>query len=311
MRKFIIIFICLVWSLDAYSFWIWSPKNKKWKNPELSALATPGQQSEKALEKLENKRYKSALKEFRKLLTQFPDSMEAAEAQYYVGVCWEKIGNPFRAFEEYQKVIDVYPNSKRIQDIVASQYAIGEYFLNREPKKWLGLSLSSLSEHPSLEIFKKVVDNAPYSEYAPRAQYKLGLLYSNLRRYEEAKDAFQTLLDNYPDSEWAEAGKYQLALAGAKASSGVDYDNANRKEALKHFSDFLEKHPDTELSSEAEKHFSGLREEEAKKQYEIGLFYEKQNKISSASVYYQDLLDKYPGTEYAGKAEQRLKELRP
>lgn len=309
MRKFILIFICLTWALSAHPFWIWSPKNKKWKNPQYSPLATPSLQMEKAQEKLENGRHKSALKEFKKILVHFPDSMEAADAQYYIGVCWENLRNPFRAFEEYQKVIDTYPNSKRIQDIVSRQYDIGEYFLNREPKKWLGLSLSALSEHPSLEIFRKVVKNAPYSEYAPRAQYKLGLLYLKLRRYEEAKDALQTLLDNYPDSEWAEAGRYQLAMAGAKASSGVEYDNANRKEALKNFSDFLEKHPDTELSKEAEKHFSGLREEEAKKQYDIARFYEKQNKISSAVVYYKDLVKKYPDTEHAQKAEEKLKEL--
>lgn len=311
MRKFILMLICLTWAVSAHPFWIWSPNNQKWKNPQYSPLATPELQLSKAEDKFEAGHYKSALKEFSKILIYFPDAREAAEAQYYVGRCWEELSNPYRAFTEYQKVIDTYPNSKRIQDIVSRQYAIGEYFLNREPKKWLGLSLSALSEHPSIEIFKKVVANAPYAEYAPQAQYKLGLLYMKLRQYAEAKDALQTLLDNYPDSEWVEAGKYQMAIAGAKASSGVDYDGALRKEALQDFSEFLEKHPDTDLSEEAEGHFLGLREEEAKKQYNIAQFYERQKKSDSAIVYYEYVVSKYPDTEHAKKAEERLKELKP
>lgn len=310
MRRIFIIILCSIWAVEAYPFWIWSPKNQKWKNPEYAPLATPALQSERAISKFDQKRYKAALKEFKKVLIHFPDAEEAADSQYYLGRCWEELKQPYRAYEEYQKVIDSYPNSKRIQEIIERQYTIGEYFLNKEPKKWLGISLFELAEHPSMGIFKKVVENAPYSEYAPCAQYKLGILYAKLGRFQEAKDAFQALLDNYPDSEWAEAGKYQLAMASAKASYGIDYDDVHRKEALSGFSDFLKRHPDTQLTQEAETQFQELREKEAKKNYTIAQFYEKQKKIESAIVYYEVVITTYPHTRYAQPAKERLEKLK-
>lgn len=63
------------------------------------------------------------------------------------------------------------------------------------------MSLYDFIDHPAIEIFKRIVDKNPYSEYASSAQYKLGVLYMQLNRYEEARDAFGGVIDNYPDSE--------------------------------------------------------------------------------------------------------------
>jgi len=182
--KRITLFLILVsFSLNAYSFWIWSPKTQKWKNPKYSPLATPYLQFKEAVKLFDKGSYSDAHREFKKLLVNYPDAKEAADAQYYLGRCLEKMDKPYDAFLEYHKVVDSYPNSQRISEIIEKEYNIGEYFLNREHKQWLGLSLYDFVEHPSIEIFRKIVDKAPYSEYAPRAQYKLGILFMHLARY--------------------------------------------------------------------------------------------------------------------------------
>jgi TolA-binding protein len=201
IRKIFIFAFLVFFSFNAYSFWIWSPKTQKWKNPKYSPLATPFLQFKEAEKYFNEKLYKEAHREFKKLLINYPDSKEAAEAQYYLGRCLEEMNQPYAAFLEYQKVIESYPNSKRINEIVEREYNIGEYFLNREPKKWLGVSLYDLVEHPSIEILRKIVDKTPYSPCAPKAQYKLGLLFMQLGRYEEAKDAFQKVIDSYPENK--------------------------------------------------------------------------------------------------------------
>ncbi|MBN2483604.1 MAG: outer membrane protein assembly factor BamD [Candidatus Omnitrophica bacterium] len=294
----------------AQAFWIWSPKTQEWKNPELSPLATPKLQLQKAKKELGSEDYKSAIKEFRKVLIHYPDAQEAAEAQYYIGRCWEGLDNPYQAFLEYQKVIDTYPNSQRIQEIAERMYHLGEYFFDREPSKWFGLSMYDFIEHPAIEIFKKIIEDAPYSDFAPSAQYKLGIIYAKLERFNEAKDTFQELLDNYPESEWAEAAKYQLALTSAQSSSGVDYDDAARKDALAQFQDFLKTHPETQLAAGAESQFNELRTEEAKKHFSTAQFYEKQKKIESAIIYYEIVANKFADTEYAQRARERLEKIK-
>ncbi|MCD6583569.1 MAG: outer membrane protein assembly factor BamD [Candidatus Omnitrophica bacterium] len=311
MKKvFIAVFFSFLVFSQTYPFWIWSPKTQKWKNPQLSPLATPKLQLEKALKEFNAGRYKSAFREFKKVVVHYPDSYQASEARYYMGRCWEELKRPYQAFQEYQKVIDSYPNSTRIQEIIEREYKIGEYFLNQKPQKWFGISLYDLVEHPSIEIFRKIVKSVPYSEYAPKAQYKLGVLLLNLNRHEEAREAFQKLVDNYPDSEWVDAAKYQLATSNVKASLGVEYDDTYRKEAMRGFKEFILRHPEAEFSQRAKEHLKILREEEAKKNFDIAAFYEKQKKFKSAILYYKLVADNFKDTRWAKEAERKLLEIK-
>lgn len=311
MKKIVITLFFLTFSLNSFAFWIWSPKTQEWKNPKNSPMATPKLQLQKGQKEFEAENYKASIKEFRKVLIHYADAQEAAEAQYYIGRAWEEMETPYQAFLEYQKVIDTYPNSQRIQEISERIYHLGEYFFDREPSKWFGLSVYDFVDHPSIEIFKKIIEDTPYSDFAPAAQYKMGIIYAKLERFSEAKEAFQQLLDNYPESEWAEAAKYQLALSSAQASSGVEYDDASRQDALDQFEDFLRAHPDTQLAEGAENQFNVLRREEAKKHFATAKFYEKQNKIKSAIIYYEVVMNKFSDTEYAERARERLGRLKP
>lgn len=309
MRKITILLVLLCFCSNTYAFWVWSPKTKKWKNPKDAPLATPSLQFKEAFKLFEEENYKEAQKSFKTLLSHYPDSKEAAEAQYYLGRCLEIMDRPYQAFLEYQKVIESYPNSQRVDEIVKREYEIGESFLNREPKKWLGVSWYDFVEHPSMEIFKKIVDKVPYSEYAPRAQYKLGLLYSQLGRYDDAREIFQKVIDSYPDSEWAMPAKYQLAIAASKAFPGAAYDGSSLRDASRQLDDFIKKHPDAQISATAKSQLIELKDKEAKKEFEVGLFYEKQRQYKAAQSYYQIVVQKYPDSGYAQQAKEKIKQL--
>jgi len=310
MRKTAVFFIFLVFvSVNAYSFWIWSPKTQKWKNPKYSPLATPFLQYKQAAKYFNEKDYKNAYKSFKKMLASYPDAKEAADAQYYLGATLEKLNKPYAAYLEYKKVIDSYPNSKRINDVVKKEYSIGEYFLNRPRKKWLGVSMYDFVEHPSIEIFRNIVDKSPYSPYAPKAQYKLGFLFLQLARYDEAKDAFQKIIDNYPETKWAYPAKYQLAIAASKLFAGADYDSTALKEATDRLKEFIKNHPDADITPQAKEQFKELKNKEAEKNFGIAQFYEKQKKYKAAAIYYKMVIDNYPDSKYASNAEDKLKEI--
>lgn len=310
MKKIGVVILLCLFSFKGYSFWIWSPKTQKWKNPKYSALATPFLQYKEAVKYFEQKDYRKASQEFRKILIHYPDSEDAAEAQYYLGRCWEEMNKPYQAFLEYEKVIESYPNSKRINEVIERQYNIGEYFLNRQPKKWVGVSVYDFIDHPAIEIFRKIVEKSPYSKYAPQAQYKTGMLLFKLSRYEESQDAFQKVIDNYPDSEWASPAKYQLAIATAKGFAGTDYDSYSLEEATNRLDEFVKEHPEADISLKAVEQLEDLRNKEAKKSFDIAHFYEKQKKYASAIVYYQAVIDRYPESRYAKEADKKITELK-
>ncbi|MCF7907938.1 MAG: outer membrane protein assembly factor BamD [Candidatus Omnitrophica bacterium] len=309
MKKAIFLLILLTFSWSVYPFWVWSPKTQKWKNPKYSALSTPYLQYKAALKIFEEGRYKEAHKEFKKFLAHYPDAKEAAESQYYLGRCLEKFDKSYEAFLVYQKLIDSYPNSQRINEVIEREYNIGESFLNREHKKWLGLSLYDFVEHPSILIFNSLVNKAPYSEYAPRAQYKLGIILFELGRFDEARDAFQKVVDNYSDTEWAPPAKYQLAIATSKAFPGADYDSSYLQEATARLDEFIKEHPEAKISDQAEDQLKILRNREAKKNFEIAQFYENQDQYESAVIYYRKVLDEYIDSDYYDSSLEKVQEL--
>jgi len=288
----------------AHAYWIWTPKTGKFVNPKAEVKATPQDQLEFAKRLFDSKGYEEAKKEFKKLIKSYPKAVEAAEAQYYLGMIEEAQKNKYEAFLAYQKVIDKYPFSERIAQINEREFNIGEEFMAGSKRKAFGMELPV--DNPAIEIFTKVVANSTYGPLAAKAQYKLGLVLKSLLRYYDAEEAFNKVVTNYPESEWAEPAKFQLAATRASVSKSAAYDQGATREAKEKFEEFVVEHPDAVLTQEAEKHIQLLNEKEAESNYNAGRFYEKQKAWDSAKLYYKDVIDNYPNSPWAAKCADRL-----
>lgn len=306
IRRIILIFVILsLFSVNpVYSYWIWTPKTGKWINPKTAVKPNPKEQFNFAKEFFDQKKYEEAKREFKKLIKSYPKSFEAAESQYYLGLIEEAQGNLYEAYKAYQKVIDKYPFSERIQEIIEREYKIAEGFMAGEKRKAMGVALPV--ENPAIEIFTKVIENSTYGPLAPAAQYKLGLVLKGLLRYYEAEEAFNKVISSYPNSEWAEPAKFQIASCRASVSRGVDYDQGAAQEAKDKFEEFTREHPDAVLSRQAEENIKRLREKETEANFNIGRFYEKQKAYEAAKIYYNDIIDSYADSVWAAKALERL-----
>ena len=308
MKKLIFIFLLLLLLPDnAHAFWILSPKSKTIKSAGKQLKGNPAGNLAQGLKEFEKKNYKKTYIICRFIAQKYPDAVEASEAQYYIGRSLEELKTPFEAYLAYQKILDSYPNSKRINEVIEREYAIAETLAAKKNPQLLGLKKYDFTEHPSIAIFKSLAEKASGSDYAPKAQYQLGMLYMKLRRYDEAKEAFTRLIDKYPDSAWYAPAKYQLAQAVARGFSGTDYDTASVNEATSRLDEFLSSHPESEVAPQAAGSLKDLNEKAAQKNYETGFFYESRKKYKAADVYYELVLDKYPRTSWAQKAETALK----
>ncbi len=310
MKRLILIILALFWVVSAspaYAYWIWTPKTGKWVNPKTMVKPTPKEQFDYAMEFYNLKKYDESIREFKKLIKNYPKSFEASESQYYIGRSEEEKNNLYEAFIAYQKVVDKYPFSERIKEIIEREYKIGEIFMSGEKRKALGVPLPV--ENPSIEIFTKVVENSTFGPLASKAQYKLGLVLKGLARFDEAEEAFNKIITNYPDSEWVEPAKFQIASCRAALSRGPEYDSGSANEAKDKFEAFLKDHPDAVLSKEAEDNISKLREKEAASNYNIAVFYEKQKAYSAARIYYDEVIDNYSDSPWAVKAKEKVEAL--
>ena len=312
MKKYTLILLILIYTVglspEAFAFWIWSPKTKKLVNPKHVAKDTPEEQFKWAMKLYNAEEYKRAAEEFSRLATAFKDSDLAPEAQYYAGKSYEEGGKPYPAFLAYQKVIDIYPFTKRIDEIIEWEYDIGQVFYAKNTGKLMGVELMPDFER-SIEIFSKVRDNAPFGDYAPKAQFMIGLSHKKVEQYTEAIKAFQKLADEYQRSNFYDKATYEVAQCTYLASLKSDYDQELTDEAIKEFKTIVESRKGLDISKDAEEAVSILEERKAKSLFKTAKFYERQKQYRSAVVYYEEILEKYPKSSFSGESLRNIVKL--
>ncbi|NQT95393.1 MAG: outer membrane protein assembly factor BamD [Candidatus Omnitrophica bacterium] len=302
----IILILFLITESSAYSYWVWTPQTKKWVNPKYAPKDTPKEQLIYAMDFFEAGDYKKALAEFNKIIKYYKKSEAASEAQYYIGRSYEELSNPYHAFESYQEVVDNYPFTQRTDEIIKRQFDIGEKLFQGEKTKFMGVKFKALPEQIT-EVYKKVVSNAPYSKYAPTAQFRIGELLKRVEYYEEARDAFQKIVDDYPDSELAAEAKFQVALCASVASGKSGYDQQLATQAMREFEEFAKEHPESEWVKKAKEEKTKLIEKRADSYFKIAKFYQRIGKYEAAYIYYNKILDEFPTASSAPKALEKLK----
>jgi len=289
----------------AHAFWIWTPRTQKLINPKYAVKDTPEQQYDWAMSLYESRDYNRASEEFLRLIANYENSKLAPEAQFYAGKSYQKAGKYYPAFQNYQKVVDNYPYTKRVDEIIELEYELGEILYNKNTGTLMGIELMADTER-AIEIFNKVIENAPYSQFADNAQFMIGLSYKKIQQYNEAIEAFQKLTQEYPTSDLVERAKYEAAQCMYFYSFKSDYDQEPTDEAIDEFKRYTMETRNKELKREAEQTITLLKEKKAQSIFKSAEFYEKVKKYQSAVVYYKEIIKDYPDTSYAPLAKIRI-----
>ncbi|MFH1868051.1 MAG: outer membrane protein assembly factor BamD [Candidatus Omnitrophota bacterium] len=307
IRIILIIVLVFIYSSAecAFSYWLWTSETKRWINPKHAPKDTPKEQLLYAMDFYEEGDCKKALGEFKKIIKYYKRSEAASEAQYYMGLCYEKLNKPYPAFEAYQKVVDDYPFTQRVDQIIEKQFNIGEKLFEGGKTKVLGVGFKAFPEQ-IIEVYKKVVSNAPYSKYAPIAQYRIGELYKRVEFYREAQEAFEKIVEDYPDSDVAADAKFQVAFCASVASGKSGYDQELTEEAIREFEEFANQHPDSELVKDALDEKRQLVDKRANSYFKIAKFYERVGKYESASLYYNKIMEEFPQASVLPDSVERL-----
>lgn len=291
------------------AYWVWSPETGKFVNPEGAVQDSAQEQFEYAMQLYKERDLDGAKEQFRNLLKKYPGSRVAPEAQYRLGTIYEEEKEYRKAFHAYKTLVESYPQSERVDEVIEREYRIANLFLSGRKGKILGMAiLPSLPR--AAEIFKHIVTQAPYSEWGDKAQFRLGLTYKKEGRFEEAMEAFQALIDQYPQSELVADARFQLAETAYLRSQAEFRDQRALESASEVVDQFLTRYPDATVSDKVAKLRQEIDEKNAEKNYRIALYYERENYLPSALIYYADVAHHYAHTKWGKKAQDRLKMLK-
>lgn len=299
----------LIFSGVANAYWIWTPETKKFINPKYAVKDSPKEQFDWAMSFYTAKDFQRAATEFEKLAKQYEFSEYASKAQYYVGLCYEDMNKYYLAYQNYQKAIDNFPHIANTEEILAREFAIGNLYLSKPGPKILGTDIMAPLDR-AVEIFKKVVENAPYGKFAEEAQFKLGEALKKSERYEEAVQAFHKIVEDYPKSKLYTQAMYEESNCAYKASLKPAYDAQATDNAIKTFEKFSYKNKDADLAKNADTTMKRLKDNVSEKLFRAAEFYESQGKLQAAIIYYQDVIDTYPDSTFVNKAKAKIEALK-
>ncbi len=290
---------------SASAAWMWSPQTG-WVGPSGAVKDSPQEQLDFAVHFFEQKNYNRARIEFRKLVNTYQASHEASEGQFYLGRCEEERGDYYKAFKEYRKTIQVYPSTKRFEEILGREYQLGNYFLAGKKRMVFGVAAILPARDKAVEIFQAIADDGPFSENGQLAQYKLGLSHLALQDYEAAVNAFEEVITRYPQSPLVDDARYQIALASLKGTFRPEYDQSPTQLAIRELDAFLRTNPKSDLAQQATARLADLKERSAEHDYRVAQFYEQRRRPASAHIYYAAIMDEQGQTSWAPKAAARL-----
>ncbi|HIN32171.1 TPA: outer membrane protein assembly factor BamD [Candidatus Poribacteria bacterium] len=173
-----------------------------------------------------------ARQEFSLLLNEGIGSLILAEAQYWIAEILAEEKKATEAIYEYQKVIDLYPDSSVSDNarygIGMVHFEQGEYAKALSPFKTVAVNLQSGLSHAArfrmgecfrmLREFNTAILNYKKilgfpSPYADDASYQIGICYFQLRDYQGVIGELNKLIEIYPETDLRPYALYHLGLA--------------------------------------------------------------------------------------------------
>ncbi len=161
--------------------------------------------------------------------------------------------------------------------------------------------------------FQRIIYSFPGQSFSDTALYYLGMSLYGMKSYSEATSEFEKMLNAYSSSPLADKAQYQLAMCHYNDSPGYALDQAETFEAIDQFSTLLSKYPMSPLVPDARDKLDKLNDKLAKKLYKAGEIYLKLDDYNPALLYFYNVRDNYPNTEwaqysffYSGVAQMKL-----
>jgi outer membrane protein assembly factor BamD (BamD/ComL family) len=224
----------------------------------------------------------------------WPDSAEAPVAQLAYAQVLEQRGKQADAFEEYQYLIDHYPNQYNHAEVLGRQYAIAT---NRNEQA----------------LYEQVVDNARHGVHAPECQFRLAKLYEDDEDYAMASTEYQLLQTQYPTSPFAAEAAFRDAYCLYQTFiEETPRDESSGLEARNALARFLVQYPDDRNREKAREYLRKVLNKMAAMTYEQARFYDYRihpRRARAALIVYRDYVRRFPGADQVEAAKIRISEL--
>lgn len=154
----------------------------------------------------------------------------------------------------------------------------------------------------AIRYFRAVFEYGRGNEWAPDAQFQLAMAHRKQGKHLMAANEFQRFTQLYRNHERVPRAEFERADSYYRRSPQYQLDQSDTEQAISLFQLFMERYPNHELVSEAQKKVDELRAKLARKKYEAAKHYEERDMWRAATETYELVFDQYPDTPWADDA---------
>jgi len=265
---------------------------------------------EEAEARLRNEEQEQAEKTLRTIITEYPQTLTAQEAEYRLGIISLSTGRYQEALERFTALLDRYPETD-LEGLVLFK---------------MGSALYGMEQYPDASVqYRRAADRISDDDLKADALFNAGICRARMNDWEGAISAYRQLLDEFPGHPDGRTWSLRLGFAYLEAGQ------AGR--ALETFAG-IDPGTDDELGAElqfwiGECYFKMDRYERAAQEYlrvgflypqqvqwaataeyNAGVSYEKLGRVEEARTIYRKLiLTRGTGDQWGQMAEERLRQL--
>lgn len=283
--------------------------NGKWSQDRYIPTTSVQEHYDRGYQALYANNWDEALLNFTIVAIHFPESPFYNDSIFYSGICHYFKADFDFANREFDRYLTQSGKLKHFEKVFEFKYYIADYYQKGKKKHLFGLSQLpkwSSGKEEAVALLDEIVAALPGKEIAARALFMKADILLRKRDYRESIECLQTLVRRFP--------KHSLSADSYVKISEVYYDQSLRESqnpdlislAKVNINKFGKSFPGDERILLAEKNLISMQEVYAQSLYETGRFYERKKKPHASSIYYQDAIQKYPGTIAAQKSRERL-----
>jgi outer membrane protein assembly factor BamD len=250
-------------------------------------------------------REKAALKGYESIVSRYPYTSMAPEAQFRIAAALEQDRKFEDAFQAYQNLISRYRRSPQFSEAIDRQYGIATLSRTKRTGRTLGFKVR-LSSEEVIAMLKQVIANAPHGVHAAEAQFEIAAIHEEEDQPDQAIAAYKKVADNYPTSPLAADARSRIGQTYMAKVEGGSRDRSNvsrARDAADEASLFGGVPPDL-LSMQG-----SIDEAATESSYSTGKFYQKRGNYKAAMMYYADIL-RNPGSANYEEVRERVNEMK-
>ncbi len=269
---------------------------------------SPSEEFELARELQDAGRNWRARRRFRAVVKYWPTSDEAPKAQLAKASLLDARGRRSTAFDAYQEMFDSFPGQFPVEKILERQFELAVDTKQARKFKFLFGGFSDPIE--SVEMFEKIIENAPGWRRAPNAQFLIGEAYEKAGKPEKAIPAYQAVELRFPGTPLAPTAAFRKCSLLVELSGKYRNDSRLRDKAYSELLLFAAKYPDSSHMEEVLEMTRLQYERVARAAFDIAEYYDERVADKEVAIAkYTRFIQDYPESKFIENARKRLLQL--